>query len=212
MALTLLKESAVVAVCYALGCFASGYYWVRWRTGQDIRQLGSGSVGARNVGRILGTWGFIVTLLADITKGVVAVALAQHCGCRPDAMIAAMVAVVIGHTWPLQLHLHGGKGIATSLGAILAYDPLVALILAGVFLPIYVIVRNFTLSGMLAFALSPLVVFLCNLGNLEVAAMSLIAIIVLIAHQKNIREEFVRIFTEPADKEDTIESHKETGP
>ncbi len=210
MTATYLKEGAVILLCYALGCFASGYYWVRWRTGQDIRKLGSGSVGARNVGRILGAWGFTVTLLADVTKGVVAVALAQQCGVRPDAMIAAILAVVIGHTWPIQLHFHGGKGIATSLGVLLAYDPLIALILAAVFIPIWAIVHSFTLSGMLAFAVSPLLVFLCKLENLEVAAMSLIAIVVLFAHQKNIRDEFARIFAERAEKEDQV--HKQSRP
>jgi acyl-phosphate glycerol 3-phosphate acyltransferase len=118
MTLVLLKEIAVILVCYAVGCFASGYYWVKWRTGQDIRNLGSGSVGARNVGRVLGPWGFVVTLLADVTKGVIAVALAKASGLRPDAVIAAMMGVVIGHTWPVQLRFHGGKGIATSLGAL----------------------------------------------------------------------------------------------
>ncbi len=210
MAIVDLKEGVVILLCYALGCFASGYYWVRWRIGQDIRELGSGSVGARNVGRVLGAGGFIVTLLADVTKGALAVALAQHCGVRPDSMIAAMVAVVVGHTWPIQLRLRGGKGIATSLGVLLAYDPLLVLILATAFVPIWIMVRSFTLSGLLAFAISPLVVFLCKLGNLEVAAISLMAIVVLIAHQKNIREEFARMFAERAAKEN-IHRHKESG-
>ncbi len=210
MTLVYLKEGVVILVCYALGCFASGYYWVRWRTGQDIRELGSGSVGARNVGRVLGAGGFIVTLLADITKGAIAVALAQHFELRPDATIAAMVAVVIGHTWPIQLRFHGGKGIATSLGVLVAYDPLLILILATVFIPIWVILRNFTLSGLMAFAISPLVVFFCKLGNLEVAAVSLLAIVVLIAHQKNIRDEFARLWAERAEKE-SIHRHKESG-
>jgi acyl phosphate:glycerol-3-phosphate acyltransferase len=211
MTIVLIKEIAVILVCYAMGCFASGYYWVRWRKGLDIRNLGSGSVGARNVGRVLGPWGFMVTLLTDVAKGVCAVALAQACDLRPDAVIAAMMGVVIGHTWPVQLRFHGGKGIATSLGALAVYDPRLLLILLAIFLPAWIILRSFTMSGMAAYALAPLVVFFCNLGNLEVAAVSLIAIVVLIAHQKNIREEFSHFCAERAEKDESVHSHKESG-
>jgi acyl phosphate:glycerol-3-phosphate acyltransferase len=187
------KELTLILACYCLGCFTAGYYWVRWRTGHDIRQQGSGSVGARNVGRTLGPSGFVVTFLLDIGKGALAAGLALHFGLSPSAVVAALVAVVAGHNWPMQLRFHGGKGIATSLGALLAYDRFLVLILVGLFLPVLALLRNFTLSGLLAFALSPLVVFLCGLENVEVAAVSLLAILVLVSHRKNIREEFARI-------------------
>jgi hypothetical protein len=64
---------------------------------------------------------------------------------------------------------------------------------------------------MVAYALSPLAVFFCKLGNLEVAAVSFIAIVVLFAHQKNIREEFARLCTERAQKEDSVQTNKESG-
>ncbi len=184
----------MIAVCYLLGCFASGYYWVRWRTGLDIRQHGSGNAGARNVGRLLGPSGFLVTLLFDFTKGALAVGLATFFGLSPEGLIAAMLAVVAGHTWPFQLRFQGGKGVATSLGAILAYDPLIALVLLVLFLPAWALLRSFTMSGLLAFALSPLVIFLCGLEHVEVAALSLLAILVHLTHRKNIREEFARFF------------------
>src|SRR5687768_11116824 len=87
----------LVAVCYCLGCFAAGYYWVRWRTGQDIRQLGSGTVGARNAGRILGPWAFAVVLLLDFTKGALAVWLATKLNVSPEVTVMSMAAVVVGH-------------------------------------------------------------------------------------------------------------------
>ena len=180
--------------CYLLGCFTSGYYWVRWRTGLDIRQRGSGNVGARNVGRMLGPTAFVITLLLDLGKGALAVGMAFYFQLRPELVIAAMLAVVVGHNWPMQLRFHGGKGIATSLGALLAYDSFLVLILAALLLPCIALTRNFTISGLLAFALSPLAAFLCGLENMEVVATSLLAILVLISHQKNIREEFARTF------------------
>src|SRR5213082_212511 len=116
------KETLVMLLGYALGCFTSGYYLVRWRTGDDIRWLGSGSVGATNVGRVLGRPGFFLTVLCDFFKGLFAVWLARYFQLNPTGTVLAMVAVAIGHIWPAQLWFHGGKGVATSLGALLMFD------------------------------------------------------------------------------------------
>src|SRR6266700_3220802 len=69
------KETLVILAGYSLGCFTSGYYLVRWRTGDDIRLLGSGSVGATNVSRVLGKPGFVLTVLCDFFKGLLAFAI-----------------------------------------------------------------------------------------------------------------------------------------
>jgi len=188
------KEATTVFACYLLGCFTAGYYWVRWRSGQDIRHEGSGNVGARNAGRILGASAFVATLLLDLGKGALAVGMALYFGLSPEMAVAAMLAVVVGHNWPMQLRFHGGKGIATSLGVLVAYDSFLLGILVALFVPLFLLLRNFTLSGLLAFAVTPLVAFLYGLDNMEVVAASLIAILVLISHQKNIRREFARIF------------------
>jgi len=202
------REFVWMLASYLIGCFTAGYYWTRWRTGQDIRRFGSGSVGARNVGRALGAGGFTVTFLLDLAKGALAVAAALWLGLRPEAVVASMVAVVVGHNWPMQLRFHGGKGIAVSLGALLAYDPFIVLCLVAIFVPIIAVLRNFTLSGMTAFALGPLAVFLCGLDKVEVAAMSFLAILVLIAHRKNIREEIARMAGHRPVKERPIQMHK----
>jgi len=205
------QEITVILACYFLGCFTAGYYWVRWRAGLDIREHGSGSVGARNVGRVLGPFGFVVTLLLDVTKGALAIAAATYFGLRAEPMVAAMVAVVVGHAWPFQLRFHGGKGVATSLGVLAAYDPFILLSVFIVFLPAFVLVRNFTLSGLLAFAVSPLVVFLSGLGNVEVAAISFLAILILVTHGKNLREEITRRLPGRREKESSMRTHKGSG-
>jgi len=104
---------------YSLGCLTTGYYLVRTRTGQDLRALGSGSVGARNVGRLLGWRGFVLTVLGDFCKGALAVWAARHFTTDDRLVLLAMLAVVAGHVWPAQLHFQGGKGMATTLGALL---------------------------------------------------------------------------------------------
>jgi len=209
--MTVGRDITLISACYCLGCFAAGYYWVRWRAGLDIRQHGSGAVGARNVGRLLGPTGFVVVLLLDFTKGALAVWLAIKSGVDNETTVAAMIAVVAGHTWPAQLRFHGGKGIATSLGAILAFDPLSALLLVIIFLVLFAVLRNFTVAGLLAFALSPLTGFSAAFGVAEVAALSSLAVIVLIAHHKNIRQEIAGIFPARALKENAMHHNKGSG-
>ncbi len=187
------REAVWIAVSYAIGCFTAGYYWTRWTTGQDIRDLGSGNVGARNVGRNFGSGGFAVTLLLDVMKGVLAVVGAWKLGLGIEAVVASLVAVIVGHNWPMQLRFHGGKGIAVSLGALLALDPWTVGCVLLVFAPLMLMMRNFTMSGLLAFAFGPLVAFSCGLDKAEVAALSFVAVLVLITHLKNIRQEIARM-------------------
>lgn len=186
-------EIGWILTSYFIGCFTVGYYWTRWRTGHDIRALGSGNVGARNVGRTLGRGGFAVTLLLDAAKGAMAVFGASWIGLSREALVASVVAVVVGHNWPVQLRFRGGKGIAVSLGALLAYDPFIVLALFAVFIPVIAVLRNFTLSGMIAFALGPLLTLLCRLPKTEVAAVSILAVLVLLTHRRNIRLEIARL-------------------
>lgn len=199
------KDVTFMLICYLLGSFTSGYYWVRWRTGQDIRLVGSGNVGAKNVGRLLGPTGFCITLLLDVAKGVVAVALATYSGLGADAVVACTLAVVAGHNWPPQLRFHGGKGVATSIGALLAFDPLGTLVVFVLFLPLWALARSFTLAGLLAFAITPLILFLAGFENPSIAALSFLAILMLITHRKNMREEFAKIFRtgKPSTDKDT---------
>jgi len=202
------RECTWIVASYFIGCFTAGYYWTRWRTGRDIRELGSGNVGARNVGRSLGAGAFTVTFLLDLAKGAAAVVGAQWLGLRAEALVAVLEAVVAGHIWPMQLRFHGGKGIAVTIGALLAYDPLIVLCAFAVFLPVFALLRNFTLSGMLAYSLGPLVVFLWGRDKVDVAAFSIAAMLVVWTHRRNIREEIARISGHRPVKGSRAQMHK----
>lgn len=195
--MTVGKELSWILLAYLLGCFTTGYYWMRWRTGQDIRQHGSGNVGARNVGRLVGPGGFVVTLGLDAAKGAVAVLAAQQGGVSEEALLAVLLAVVAGHIWPWQLGFAGGKGVATSLGALLAYDPSLLGVLALVFVSAFALLREFTLSGLLAYVLAPLVLYLSDFHFDRLAAMSLLAVLVVLAHRGNVRQKLTRLFHGP---------------
>lgn len=104
--------------CYAIGCVVTAWYVVKWRTGADLRTLHSGTTGARNAGRVLGRAGFALVAVLDVLRGLLAMTLAAACGLREWWLVAAGVAVLAGHLWPVQLGFRGGKGIAVSVGVL----------------------------------------------------------------------------------------------
>jgi len=187
------KETLLIMMGYALGCFASGYYLVRWWTGDDIRLIGSGNVGATNVGRVLGWPGFLLTVLCDFSKGLLAVWLAEYFRVNPTGVVLTLLAVAIGHVWPAQLWFHGGKGVATSLGAVLMFDYLIAGVFSGLFLLLWATLRNLVLAGLLAFAITPLALFLLDFPLNSVFGLSALALLILVAHRKNIPAEIDKL-------------------
>ncbi len=183
------SEAGWIALgAYCLGCFTTGYYLVRQRTGLDLRELGSGSLGARNVGRVLGWPGFVLTLLGDFAKGWLAVWGTQHFTKDGYLVQVAMLAVVAGHVWPAQLRFHGGKGVSTSLGALLAYDFRLAVAFALVFAGPFLLFRRTVMSGLVAFACLPLVSLYLSQEPARAIGISVLAGLVLIAHRKNFIE------------------------
>lgn len=184
------KEVMVILASYALGCFSTGYYLVRFTTGKDIRSSGSGAVGARNVGRELGAPGFLLTFLVDFAKGALVVWAARYFGLSSWGVVAAMNAVVIGHVWPLQLGFRGGKGIATTLGAIVVLDTQFTLLLLLLLVLTLAVVRQLTLIGIILVIVSPLLAAAIERLEWSVWGLTVLAVIVLIAHRRNIREIF----------------------
>jgi glycerol-3-phosphate acyltransferase PlsY len=191
------EGSCIFFGAYVLGCFTTGYYLVRWRKGQDIRDLGSGSVGAKNVGRTLGWPGFLVTIIGDCAKGAFAVWAARSFA-HDDLMAAvAMLAVVAGHVWPAQLRFHGGKGVATTLGALFIYDYHLGAAFMLLFAIAMVILRKWVLPGLFAFAVLPFASFYFDHEPARVLMVCLLSGLVLIAHRKNLLEEFLHFLERP---------------
>lgn len=183
-------QATVCAIgAYVLGCFATGYYLVRAISGKDIRYMESGSVGARNVGRVLGRTGFFLTVLGDLGKGVLAVWAADRF--TSDSLLPplAMLCVVAGHIWPVQLRFQGGKGVATSLGALLIYDYRLAVAYAFFFLGGLALIRKTILPGLFAFACLPLTDYWLHRDGLKLLVIAILAGMILFAHRKNLVEE-----------------------
>jgi glycerol-3-phosphate acyltransferase PlsY len=181
------QDLVAIIVAYLLGCIATAYYVVRLRTGQDIRQLGSGNVGGRNAGRVLGRFGFVIVAVGDALKGLLAVLFARYLGVGEWTMALVMLAVLAGHIWPAQLRFRGGKGAATFIGALAGYNLSIALLTAGVFVLLFVLLRSFTLAGLLALVLTPFGMLLLGRPRFEIVTVALPVLLVLFAHRENIR-------------------------
>lgn len=187
------RAIAPVVVAYAMGCFSTGFFYYKWRTGRDIRDFGSGNAGARNVGRALGPAGFFATFLGDFGKGMAATGLARWLHLDPWVVAGVLVAVVAGHNWPAPLHFRGGKGMATAGGGILFFDGTLTVCSAAAFVAIWLVLRRTTLSGLLACAMAPLLLWIFKPEPALVVGASILALEVLIAHHANIREEMIRL-------------------
>lgn len=125
----LLTAFCAIVAAYLIGSIPFAFLIVRWRKGIDIRTVGSGNVGATNVGRLLGLRYFLFTFGLDVAKGFlptwVLPRLAEMLTHENIGGLPVLVglAAILGHNYPLYLRFRGGKGVATSLGAFLALDP-----------------------------------------------------------------------------------------
>ena len=136
---------------YIIGTFLTAYVIAKSK-GIDLSKEGSGNFGARNIGRIVGSWAFIVTMLGDGLKGAAVVLAGYALGFSMVTVVIGLIFTVLGHVYPFWREFKGGKGVATGIGGLIFVLPIGALLLAVGFLLILVITRS-TTKGMLgAFA------------------------------------------------------------
>ncbi|MDX2507370.1 MAG: glycerol-3-phosphate acyltransferase [Gammaproteobacteria bacterium] len=184
-----LSDNLMILLAYLVGGISPGYLLVRILLDTDLRTVGSGSLGATNVGRVLGKKGFYFTLVADILKGAVMVWLSKWLGFSPAVVAAVAVVVIAGHIWPIWHHFHGGKGIATGLGAVIALDYTILLIGGVVLLVTYMMFRRFLPSWIVTVAAMPLISYILGYPLAVVVPLILAAAIVVFAHKENIRQQ-----------------------
>jgi glycerol-3-phosphate acyltransferase PlsY len=184
---------AVLLGGYILGCFNTAYYLVRWQSGTDVRDLGSGNAGARNAGRVLGRRGFALALGGDALKGSFAVLAARALGLGPAGEMAALLAAVAGHLWPAQLGWRGGKGAATAFGGLAAAHPLLALEVLGTALIGQTLTRSYAAAGLVAMLAAPGLAWSMGLDAVTLTGIALLAVLLLLTHRTNLRKLFVRL-------------------
>jgi glycerol-3-phosphate acyltransferase PlsY len=146
-----------IPIAYLLGSIPFGYLLVRIFRHEDIRATGSGNIGATNVARSGAKGLGLATLLLDLGKAFLAVRIAQHLAPGNfDLAVAAAIAAILGHIYPVWLRFKGGKGVASALGVFLALTWPAALCILGVFVVIVAITRYVSLASILAAAAFPL--------------------------------------------------------
>ena len=178
----------VVPLGYLLGSFPSGYLAGRWCAGVDIRQLGSGSTGATNVLRQVGKGPALVVFLVDVFKGSAAVILARGLlGAGAYGwLVAAGLAALAGHIWPIWLGGKGGKAVATGFGMLLGLVPAVGLACLGVFLTSLALSRIVSISSVLAAAALPLLMAGAGAPGAYLGLGLVAAVMVIWRHRSNL--------------------------
>jgi len=176
-------------VSYLLGSIPTGFVWCKAR-GIDIRTIGSGNIGATNVMRALGKPIGIVVLLLDAAKGFVPVFVAPVFFPQADKtwlQIVCSVAVVAGHNWTCWLKFKGGKGIATSAGAMLAMLPVPLLCAAVVWGVVFAVSRYVSLASIAAAAALPVATGWIERNVTFTVFTAVLAAVAIYKHKPNIQ-------------------------
>lgn len=180
------EVAGAFVVAFFLGSIPTGFLIVRASKGIDIRKTGSGNIGATNVGRVLGKWGFALVLLLDALKGFLPTLLALLLfGLYPA--IASFCGSFLGHIFTPWLGFKGGKGVATGLGAFLALDPLAMAVGVGVWLITFLIGRYVSLASIVA-ALGVFLFITFLQGSFPLSILSgAAALLVWFTHRSNMK-------------------------
>jgi len=177
------------AISYLLGTIPFGYLLVRVFRGQDVRQTGSGNIGATNVSRTSPVLG-VLTLVLDGLKGLAAVVITRTLfPAQPFLLGTAATLAVVGHMFPFWLKFRGGKGVATGLGSFAPLLPKTVLMMLGIFLAILLIFRYVSLASILTVALFPLFVWILEPAKrVPLAGFAALSSLMIVGkHHGNIR-------------------------
>lgn len=190
-----MKELILIITAYLIGSIPTALIISKSFFGVDIREYGSGNMGATNTFRVLGAKFGTIVMVGDMLKGILAVALYNLLPYyltneldRTNLMIGLGLAAVLGHIYPIWAQFRGGKGVATLFGMLLAIQPVVAASCVGVFLLVLFLTRYVSLSSILAGVALPIcVLWVYNEKEVfyRVFAVAVAALVVL-THQKNI--------------------------
>ncbi len=192
--MTAIRTLGILSGAYLIGSIPFSYLLVRWLAGRDLRTSGSGNAGATNALRIAGKKAGAIALLCDVGKGAAAVAGARLLGAGAGLAAAAAFAVVFGHVFPIFLGGRGGKGVASSAGAMAVLTPAALGLAALLFLAVVARTRYVSLGSLTASLALPLLVVLCERlgwqrseGPWHATAAAGLALLVFATHRGNLR-------------------------
>ncbi len=189
------KFIVIISLGYLIGAIPSGILVGRLTKGIDVREYGSGSTGVANVLRTLGIGAGVAVFAADLTKGACSVLIAgaivgSGSSMLHAAMVAAALAAIIGHNWPIYIGFQGGRGVTTGFGGLLVMAWPVALACFGVFLVVVALSRYVSLGSILG--VTSVIVVMLPLSLLRIEPLAYLAFsivaggIIIFRHRENI--------------------------
>lgn len=180
-----LTFALLLIFAYLLGSIPFGLIWGRTFADLDVREHGSGNIGATNVNRVLGRKLGAATLLSDMLKAIVAVLLARFFLEEAIAPVIVGFAAVLGHCYPIFLKFKGGKGVATAFGMLVVAAPLTGVVALGSWLLSYRISKISSLSALIAGGLVPIVAYF-EKGIAIACILILLVALIIFRHKENI--------------------------
>jgi glycerol-3-phosphate acyltransferase PlsY len=187
-----MEAALLIIFAYLSGSIPVGYLLGRF-SGVDVRQVGSGNIGATNVARVAGRTQGAFTLLGDTVKGFLPVVLSSYLGFSLEVSVLTGAAAFLGHLFPVFLKFQGGKGVATALGVLIWLAPAGTLVLAGIFLATALSKRVVSLSSLITAGVAPIVFWSLSYPPPVVALSVFFAIMIVLRHRDNIRRLFAGV-------------------
>jgi glycerol-3-phosphate acyltransferase PlsY len=177
----------LIIASYLIGAIPTGVVLARAFSGKDIRQEGSGNIGATNVTRVLGKKLGALTLVGDLLKGFLPVWVGSYLVSSLNVVCLMGCAAFLGHLFPVYLKFKGGKGVATALGVFLYLSPIVILVEIIVFVFVVGIWRYVSLGSLIAAASMPLLLVIIGSSKPVVLLSMAFALLIFIKHKANIQ-------------------------
>jgi acyl phosphate:glycerol-3-phosphate acyltransferase len=173
---------------YMLGSLMAGFIVVRILGKKDIRVEGSGNVGARNAGRVHGKTSFVLTFLGDALKGALVIFAGRYLEFSTEILLIGLGFAILGHLKPITLKFKGGMGISTFIGGMLAFEPILAIVIIAGFIILFPFVKSFTFAGLGSFILIPFAIYFLE-GAIGISLISgLLVLIIIFVHRVDIMD------------------------
>jgi len=182
------KIVLIITICYLLGSLPFGYIVGKLFKKIDIREFGSGNIGATNAFRILGPSLASLVVMGDIGKGILSIYLLKYLNIDSSLILTiAGLAVICGHDWSLFLGFKGGKGIATTFGVVFALNPIISILAVMVWGVVLIISRYASLSSICAIISIFVFTILFKQPYEYIGFSAIIIILGIFNHKENIK-------------------------
>ena len=183
-----MKIVLIITICYLLGSLPFGYIVGKLFKKIDIREFGSGNIGATNAFRILGPSLASLVVMGDIGKGILSIYLLKYLNIDSSLILTiAGLAVICGHDWSLFLGFKGGKGIATTFGVVFALNPIISILAVMVWGVVLIISRYASLSSICAIISIFVFTILFKQPYEYIGFSAIIIILGIFNHKENIK-------------------------